>query len=163
MKFRILNILGLLFVLFAVIGCASGASKEEYEALLNKFNAMKSENTALLEENKSLKTQLETLKGDVNKYKTIVTKANAFAAFMDVYADIYRWTATKPTKYGYDGKTENQDSTSKLNNMTTETGDKDLIDKLQQALILPVGAQKDKAWAEWQLRFAEGLFSITKP
>jgi hypothetical protein len=162
MKDKVL-VAGLIIVLLLSAACSSGVSKDEYEALVNKYDAMKADYSALQTENKALKTRTEALQRDLDRYKSNLNTANAYAAFLDVYIDTFRWVAGQLTKYGYKGIDNDPNYLSKLEAAAKETKDDTLFEKLDQSLSLPNGIDRDKAWSSWHVRTVERLQELTKP
>ncbi len=161
MKSGCIIVAAMTMLLLFLTACSSGIPSEEYDALINKYGALQKEHEALLEQYNSLKAQQENGPEEVKEYQVRLDAANAYARFLDVYVDIFRGEAGLPTKYGYTGLDASPDYKSKFDAAAWDTGDAKFYEKVIKAMSLPVGEEKDKAWADYLSHLAESLLSAT--
>ena len=161
MKSGLLAVGGVMMILLFSGACASGIPSEEYDALSNKYSALEAENNALKEEINVLKSELEVTQEKVQEYESRLEVAHAYSQFFDVYVDTFRWRSGLPTKYEYAGPGGSPEYLEGLYVLSLEAGGIDFADGVKEALSLPLGEEKDRAWAEFHMHLAENMLSAT--
>jgi hypothetical protein len=161
MKPKLVVVFLLMVVILLLGACSSGVTKEEYNVLNSKYTALEKQYNDLQQQYKSLKSESDDNLQKTKENTERLTAANAWALFFDIYTDIWRYEAGIPTKYGYAGAKSSQAFIDEFVIVGAEAGGTEFANRIQKAFFLPVGKEKDKAWADFYIKLAEGMLSAT--
>jgi hypothetical protein len=161
MKLKHLIVCSLIGVTIFLGGCSGGVTKDEYNALNSKYTALEKQYNEMQRQYSALKAESDDKLKKTKEYDERLTAANAWALFFDIYTDIFRYDAGIPTKYGYAGAKVSQTFIDEFVIVAAEAGGTEFASKVQKAFFLPVGKEKDKAWADFYVKLAEGMLSAT--
>jgi outer membrane murein-binding lipoprotein Lpp len=161
MKLKHLIVCSLIGVTLFLGGCSGGVTKDEYNALSSKYTALEKQYNEMQQQYNAIKAESDDKLKKAKEYDERLTAANAWALFFDIYTDIFRYNAGIPTKYGYAGAKFSQAFIDEFVIVASEAGGTEFAERINNAFSLPVGKEKDKAWADFYVKLAEGMLAAT--